>query len=174
LWTGDAFDPGDHHSALVFYNSFIVSGWDFTWVGTGIARVEKNSTIATRERGFLFDANDDPVMMFGGALVVKERFDDTYVYVYGYGAPGRVIGRVPRARVTERAAYTFWDGASWVSDVAASLQCYPEMSAAPACPDFWGTVGYNSYLRQISQRGHGSEPGLYSTRSRHLPDGAAP
>jgi hypothetical protein len=78
---------------------------------------------------------------FGQAALVDK---DGYLYVFGihggrYG--GVTLARTPREQVLDMSAYTYWNGAEWVGDIAAVA----EIVDAPVGEL---SVGWNDYLQR--------------------------
>jgi hypothetical protein len=148
IWPGDIFEtePGE---AIVYYDSFIIGSapYDFERLGTGLARFREGDFVAQR----VLQADGKPSKVFGadepnfttGVLVREE--PAPMIYLFATTDPvlcdiDVLIARVPLAQATDRNAYNFWDGSTWVADLAA---------AKPVLDDVEGGIGsvmWNDYL----------------------------
>jgi hypothetical protein len=113
LWPGALFDTGSPEGLLIFQRVKRTSGSGFESQGIGTARIAVGATVATRAAADLFAP---PEPLFVPTSVV----DDT-VYAFACASTGFLdigckVGRAPRAHSEERAAYTFYDGATWQGD----------------------------------------------------------
>jgi hypothetical protein len=119
LWPGSVVGDGQS-GALVFYSKLFVHPGELNYeqIGVGLARVDARETVAKRDPGLIFRA---PEPAFdSGALVVGAD-----VYVYGCTPDGSLdfpclVARAPLARAGDRAAYRFWDGDDWTSELGAA------------------------------------------------------
>jgi hypothetical protein len=116
LWPGSVVADGKG-GGLVYYSKLYVRPGELNYeqIGVGLARVVAGETVAKRDPGLIFKA---PEPAFdSGALVL-----DSDVYVYGCTPDGSLdfpclVARAPLARAKDRAAYRFWDGSDWTSDL---------------------------------------------------------
>ena len=115
LWPG-AVIPRDATSAVVLFEHVLrQSGSGFTVDAIGTASFTTGATQATRDAAFLFQS-PDPLFGNGGVTV-----DSGSAYFFdceqaiGFHCK---LARVPVASVTSRAAFEFWNGTAYVSDVA--------------------------------------------------------
>jgi hypothetical protein len=124
---------------LIFsYKLHVKPGFlNYEFLGVALALVQQGQTQTKRLPGLLFTY---PEPDFVCAQVYQGK-----VYVYGgnHSADNaNVVARVPLDQVTNRKAYTFWNGKDWVSDVS---QAQPVLTQIPGSV----TVSYNNYLRQF-------------------------
>lgn len=124
LWPGDLV-AADQHSALNLYESVEVgtAPFDFKVLGTGLARVVKGQTTATR----IADAEGNPLLLFTHN---EPKFLTTlplgeWAYVFGQQRHSDCtndvwIARTALATVAERGSYRFWNGTEWVTDLQAA------------------------------------------------------
>jgi hypothetical protein len=172
LWPGSVFEiaPG---RAMSFYEKVVVgvAPYDFTHVGTGLARIEEGSTVATR----LAEADGEPTLVFADpepnflrATLAGERTkpagrrcavlarlfgtahtpDTAPTHLYVYATRNRrgcavdvVVSRVPSMRAAERSAYRFWDGDGWVPELDRARPILTGIAGG------LGSVGWNDHLR---------------------------
>lgn len=121
---------------LIFsYKLHIKPGFlNYEFLGIVLALVRSGETQATRLPGLLF-SNPEPG--FANPMVYQGM-----VYVYGGNHAANnpyVVARVPLDQVTNRRAYTFWDGKTWSSDVS---NAQPVFTGIPGAV----TISYNDYL----------------------------
>lgn len=134
LWPSTIIPKSDGKTAWVFFNDLLISGGKWITQGTGIALLGANSTLATRQAGFIFTASEVP---FRKAIVVGEM---AYVYSGESGQKYCKVSRVPRDQANSRAAYQFWDGNSWQSDINKAKAIIP-------CSNMGYAVMYNRTLK---------------------------
>jgi hypothetical protein len=137
LWIG-SLAPEPDGSALAFISKLYVRPGVLNYqdIGAAVARFRPGRTQGERLPGLLFTA-PEPTFVHG-ALV-----DGGFVYLLGklegreqnYG-----LARAPRAQVAERAAYRFWNGREWSSDVRATAGI---LSGIPGAV----SISYNTHLR---------------------------
>jgi hypothetical protein len=119
VWPGSVVADGKG-GGIVYYSKLFVHPGELNYeqIGVGLARVGPGETVAKRDPGLVFKA---PEPAFdSGALVV-----DSDVLVYGCTPDGSLdfpclVARAPLARAGDRAAYRFWDGSDWTSDLGAA------------------------------------------------------
>jgi hypothetical protein len=139
LWPGSAAaDAPDE--VLVFFSYLKVhpGNLNYEGLGAGVARLAAGQTVATRVPDLLFSP---PVPGFSlGAVVV-----DGFVHLYACDpVPGALdsdcrVARAPIGQATTAAAWTVWDGASWVADLTKGQ---PVLHGAPG--DL--SVSWNDHL----------------------------
>jgi Domain of unknown function (DUF4185) len=149
LWPGSVIEiaPG---KAVNLYEEVIagVAPYDFRAVGTGLARVDAKSTVATR----LANASGpllvfrDPEPNFLRALRSKREGAD---FVFAYAAVNRadcgvdvLVARVSPDRIAERKAYRFWAGSYWVDDLSLARPALERIAGGI------GQVAWNDYLQR--------------------------
>lgn len=133
LWPSAIIPKGDGNSAWVLFNDLLISGGKWTTQGTGIASLAANSTLASRQPGMLFAANEQP---FRKALVVGSM-------LYLYSSSGQSLCAVARAPVDQanvRGAYQFWNGSTWVASIGQAKNIIP-------CSNMGYSVMYNRALK---------------------------
>lgn len=116
VWeTSSAPDPAG--GAWVFYTRLIVRpGYlNFEGLSAGVGRRSAGGAF-TRVNDDLFTARED-------AFTAAATLHDGYVHAFGCRVVGVLdaecrVGRAPADRVSERRAWTFWDGAGWSPDIA--------------------------------------------------------
>lgn len=98
--------------ALVFYGKFIVrpGALDITGVEGGVAHVRKGA-LSARDRLPVFKS-PDPGFGLGPTIVGDQ------VYAWACRKDGCVLGRAPLAKVSDRSAWTVWDGSAYNADLA--------------------------------------------------------
>jgi hypothetical protein len=148
IWPGDVFEvsPGE---AIAYYDSFIIGAapYDFERLGTGLARFREGDSVAQRVLG----TDGQPLSIFTAeepgfttGVLVPER-SGPMLYLFATTDPVAcnidvIASRVPLAQASDRNAYTFWNGSSWVADLA---------EAKPILDDVEGGLGsvmWNDYL----------------------------
>jgi hypothetical protein len=136
LWPMSVIPDGSG-GGLIFSLELIAKGaLTYQPQGVSVARIGPNQTTATRVTDLLFNASEP---RFGDALV-----DHGWVYLYGTlpgGATGIGVARAPLGSATSRAAYTFWDGVRWSSDVVYTAAVLDHAAGAVS-------VSFNPYLNQ--------------------------
>lgn len=148
LWPGDLLNVADDWAVNVYEKVQIGSApYDFRHLGTGIATVRHGDTTAHRPTG----PDGEPLLLFSAdepnflraTLVGRGRRRTAYLYAVSNRQGCEVdilLARVDLARVFDRAAYDFWDGAGW----SASLD-----RAAPILAGINGGLGsvtWNDHL----------------------------
>jgi hypothetical protein len=114
LWPGPVVAVSGTE-AVVFFQHVLRSGCGFSVDAIGTAHVTKGSTVATRDPAFLFQGSDPTFSNAGGTV------DGGYVYLYdcelalGFECK---VARAPLTQLTERSAYTFWNGSSFTSNAS--------------------------------------------------------
>lgn len=134
LWPSTIITRSDGNSAWVYFNDLLISGGKWTTQGTGIAVLGANSTLATRQPGFVFAANEPP---FRKALAVGNML---YVYAGASGQSLCEVSRVPLDQAANRGAYQFWNGSSWVATISQAKKVIP-------CSNMGYSVMYNRALK---------------------------
>jgi Domain of unknown function (DUF4185) len=116
LWPGPILFDDGQEALIVFQQIRRRNGSDFSGQGIGVARVVPGETRATRDAALLF-VSPEPLFGSGGAMV-----DATHVYLYecsiiGYLNMGCRLARAERAQADQRAAYRYYDGTGWSTDI---------------------------------------------------------
>ncbi|HEV2360335.1 MAG TPA: DUF4185 domain-containing protein [Acidimicrobiales bacterium] len=98
-------------TGIVFYEKVhMTTATAWTMIGTGVATVAPGATTGVRAPGLLFTA---PGPTYGtGSIRVG---DYAYVYACGFD-PGCTVAKVAVTEAGNRAAYTFWNGRTWVAN----------------------------------------------------------
>lgn len=108
--------------AIVFYEKMTAkpAALDFTNVEAGVAHVKKGETRA-RDRLTVFKTGEPA---FGrGPLILGDQ-----VYAWACVEGGCVVGRAPLARVSDRMAWSVWDGSAYNADLTKGK---PVITGAP-------------------------------------------
>lgn len=149
LWPGDGVEsaPG---VATVFYDRqrVGVAPYDFHAAGVGAATVRLGAAHAERvlrpdgEAAFVFSP-DEP-SFYRGFRGAGE--DDGYFYVHAAVqrrgcAVDVLLGRVAIARMAERSAFLFWNGAGWSADLGGARPI------AAGIVGGLGSIAWNDHLR---------------------------
>jgi hypothetical protein len=165
LWPGNVIAITANQSISVYQKLIVRAGLlNYQFVGIGLANIEAGQTSASRVPGLLFNASEPN---FSWLLRVG---DD--LYLYGRLPPetsadaattGVALARVALAERQTRAAYRFWDGRTWNSDVN---QARPVMAAAPSL-----SVSYNAHLGRYLAFQHGAFEQQVYLRTAPQPQG---
>lgn len=134
LWPGKVIPRADGQTGVVFFNLFRAHPDRWEGLGTGTAEVKAGETTATRAPNLLFTA---PEVDFSHAAFVR----DGTVHVYGCDGFSCRLARAPLDRLTERAAYEFWNGNGWSSKYADAVSTIPGSAAG-------FSVNWNEFLGQ--------------------------
>jgi hypothetical protein len=140
LWPGAVIDTGGPDLLVLFQRIKRTDGSGFDGVGLGTARIAPHETVARRDPDDLFSrpmppaTGGDPLYGTGGVSVIGET-----VYFFACEIGGCRVGRTPRARADERAAFEFYDGTAWVADIDAAVVVIRNVGAATS-------VTYNAHL----------------------------
>lgn len=109
----------------------------------GLAKFDPGHPDATRVIDNLIDASAFPGQAFSLTPATDMLVSGGYVYIY-FAVDWNVrVGRVPEGSIEDKAAYRYWDGASWVEDVAKSVDILRTAGGQQAF-----NVTYNGYLRK--------------------------
>lgn len=149
LWPGDVIETSEGHGAVLYEKLYVgAAPFDFRHLGTGVARFAEGDTISRRsadEHGAekLIFGDTEPNFLRG--LAVKEEGGE-FLYVYAAVGPEVclseiVVGRAPLERMAERAAYSFWNGVSWVGQLDEAtpiLRGVPEKLGSVVWSDYFG------------------------------------
>jgi len=140
LWISGLVTDQDS-SALAFYSKVHVkSASSFDFLGVGTAHFQPDSTSAARDANLLFSTNEP--------IFNKAFLHDGMVYLYGGITGGGLaqphfVARAPLGQATQRAAYRFWNGSAWDSDVNKRMQVFGGVGSGL-------TVAYNAYLQSFT------------------------
>ena len=120
LWPGDGFATEDGQ-AMFFYEKHVIGAaeYDFRALGTGLARFAPEDAQAQR-----LMKDGEPLYLFGpreaqfSRGVRVDEPNGSYFYLFAsthrQGCAVDVLSaRVPLAKVSDRAAYEFWNGSNW-------------------------------------------------------------
>jgi hypothetical protein len=124
LWPGAVIDTGAPEALVLFQRVRRMNGSGFASTAVATARLAAGSTRATRGATDLFQQSLDagataPSTLYGaGGVSVL----DGVAYFFacstvGFLNQGCRVARVPVARADDRAAFTFFDGSAWTSDM---------------------------------------------------------
>jgi hypothetical protein len=140
LWPGAVIDTGDPELLVLFQRIKRTEGSGFDGVGLGTARIAPHETVARRDAADLFSrplppaTGGTPLYGTGGVATIGDT-----VYFFACELGGCRVGRTPRARADERAAFEFFDGTAWVTDVGAAAIVLRNVGAATS-------VSFNAHL----------------------------
>lgn len=148
LWPG-AQIPDGNGGVVGFYEKVLVdtAPWTFDVLGVGTARIAAGETTAQRT----LDHRGEAELVFGRgepkflhAFHADHRAGD-WVYVYGETEPKNCgvdvfVGRVPRVRLEDRSAYSFWNGKEWIAELRAASPVLSNVQAG------LGSVAWNDHL----------------------------
>lgn len=119
LWPGAVIPTSATSAVVLFQHVLRQSGSGFTVDAIGTASITTGATQATRDASFLFQS-PDPLFGNGGVTV-----DASNAYFFDCEQSGLSfhckLGRVPIASITSRAAFEFWNGTTYVSDVTQAV-----------------------------------------------------
>lgn len=121
LWPGAVIDTGEPEALVLFQRIKRIRGTGFEGVDLGTARISLGETVARRDPTYLFSrplspaTGGDPLYGAGGVSVLG---DTAYFFVCEAGDCR--VARVPRTRADERDAFEFYDGSTWVADIASA------------------------------------------------------
>jgi hypothetical protein len=145
VWPGPLIDTGAPEGLLTFLRIKRIAPDRFETLGVGTARIAVDATVATRNAADLF-APPEPLFQPLEAL-------EGNVYAFAcnndiHQPPiGCKVARAPQAMADQRAAYRFFDGTTWVSEVAAAVVVFDHVGGGP-------TISWNPYLgRYLSVAG---------------------
>jgi hypothetical protein len=120
LWPGNVIPDGAGGATVLFQHVLRQNGNGFTVDAIGTAHVTPPSTQGTRDANFLFQS---PEPLFGNGGVTLDA-GNAYFFeceqAIGLDFHCKVA-RVPVASVTNRAAFEFWDGAKYTSDITRAV-----------------------------------------------------
>ena len=124
VWAAAGQAAIDEHTVYFLYNS--VSSADiatgaFHFRGIGLGKFDTANLAGQRVIEFLITDED----LRGASLSLSPAVDmlvhDGFLYVYFAVGFNARVGRVPVARIEDKAAYRYWDGQGWVADVSRSI-----------------------------------------------------
>jgi len=146
--------PGCIGFGDIFYNSFLIVGEeDYSWLGTGIARVYQATNSIQTQTTRVLQENGKPMYVFqpGGNEIgfSPSLVEDDYLYLLGskvfpdseYGLGTRVIARVKMGSQHLRGSYTFWTGSGWSSSISS-------LGKTNLSPGNGSRIYWNRYLKQ--------------------------
>jgi hypothetical protein len=126
LWPAEAVDTGGDKLLVFFQRIKRTQGSGFDSVGVGTARIALDGTVAERAAQDLFSVPDSgpasdagaPRLYGASALTIV----DSYVFSYACFQAGFLnfacsVARVPKAKADDRAAWEFFDGTVWTSEI---------------------------------------------------------
>ncbi len=125
LWPGPVVDDPARQRAVVFFVQIYGEPGPFNFHGVGAGAAAWADVTRPVVRAPLRPEAEHPTTLFdegepafaSAAVVVGE---DVYVYACGGLDKACELARVPLARVLERSAWRYWDGAAWGDDLAAA------------------------------------------------------
>jgi hypothetical protein len=122
VWPGPPIWDAARSRALLFYGLIYAEPGDFNFHGVGQSVAVWSDFAAEPQRPILTPGAEHPTLLFaqgeppwGTAALI----DDDQLYAFGCDsdhnglAPPCYLARVAPARVLERGAWSFWDGAAW-------------------------------------------------------------
>ncbi|HPH64683.1 MAG TPA: DUF4185 domain-containing protein [Kofleriaceae bacterium] len=138
LWPSAVIDTGGAEALVTFQRIKRTNGSGYDSQGIGMARIAVDAPMATRIPGDLF-APPEPLFMPQSVI-------DGNVYAFacsnvGFLNVGCKFARAPVGDADKRAAYTFFDGAAWQSDIARAAVVLDGVGGMP-------TISWNPYLAQ--------------------------
>lgn len=121
LWPSGTV-PQPDGSALILYLHLRIppDGQRWQGEGVGIARLRPGATVAERLPGYLFSAGEPS---FQTVVIHGDTID-----LLACQSDHCKMARAPLNRVTDRSAYTFWDGGQWQSDISRAVASTPGSS----------------------------------------------
>ncbi|MBL0216385.1 MAG: DUF4185 domain-containing protein [Myxococcales bacterium] len=136
LWPGTVLDVGEATAVVSFQQIKRKSGSGFDSIGVGTARISVDATTATRTPALLFAAPEP--------LYVPQVVEEGFVYAFSCGQRGFLdfackLARAPLADVETRAAYEFYDGSTWTTEIMRAAYMIDQTSVAPS-------ISYNAFL----------------------------
>ncbi len=136
LWPGPLIDVGEPTGVIAFQRIKRTSGGGFESIGVGTARIGADAASASRTTTLLFAP---PEQLFVPHVVI-----DGFAYAFSCEKRGFLdfackLGRAPKAQVEVRAAYEFFDGSEWTSDITRATYVINQTSVAPS-------ISYNVHL----------------------------
>lgn len=117
LWAGSIIAL-NNDTGLIYFSKLLVKGsYKYEFQGVGVARIGSNSTVATRGSNLLFPPNEPS---YANATV-----HNGVVYLFNCTTKAPYVNpctlaSVPLAQAENRAAYQFWDGSKWNSDITSA------------------------------------------------------
>ena len=152
-------------NATVFFSVTEIDRFEIMDRGVGTATVVPGATRATRASTLLFTQSECPWHSAHEA--------NGYVYLFSFlGRPARAgcphrdgflptgIARAPKAEMTDRSAYRFWNGTSWTTD---QTQTTTILAGVPGHL----SMAWNEHLGKfLTIYGFGQEESFYTTADR--------
>lgn len=133
IWPSSIAAVPDGSSAYIYFLTLLITPNKWISQGVGIATINPGSTIAQTKVNVLFGPTEPS---YRKAIRVGETF-----YVYAEcGQKLCPVSRVPISQATNRAAYTFWNGSTWVSDINQAKPVLPSSNLG-------SSVMYNKSLK---------------------------
>jgi hypothetical protein len=121
LWPLSTVLGGNGNGYVLIQDVHVEGPWDFIPRGVGLAVVRPGSLVARRIGDRLFSKTEPG--FFRGAYTHGK-----YVYTQACDHPASYLcdlARAPLAQLTDRSAYTFWNGQAWNADVTTALPVVP-------------------------------------------------
>lgn len=138
LWPMSAVNISDDEALIFLLSLKVQPGYlNYDLQGVNIASMKKSATDANIIAENVFKKPEE--------LFVRSALKDgQYIYLYSCDKTkfGCEITRVPQDKVTQRSAYTFWNGKKWVSDINAAKKVIDASSSG-------FSVAWNNYLNQF-------------------------
>jgi Domain of unknown function (DUF4185) len=136
LWPGALVPIDDTTGIVAFQHIERTNGSDFASDGIGLARIHVDDPIAERVDGLVFtDVQFIPQFVLDG-----------HVFAWACDKVGFLdfrckLARVEPARVADRAAWEFYDGATWQTDIATAAYVIDNTAGGPS-------VSFNEHLQR--------------------------
>lgn len=150
VWPGEPIFDKQRDQALIFYGLIYAEPGDFNFHGVGQGVAIWKSFDSAPERPIITPDAEHPTLLFGEkepnyglAPVIKD--DMLYSYCCDSAeplGPPCSLARVPLDHVLERAAWEYWDGDAWSSDINAAETLF---EGAPIM-----TVNWNEHLKRFT------------------------
>jgi Domain of unknown function (DUF4185) len=136
IWPEALFDASDGTALIPFDRVRRKASDGFETEAVGIATMRSGDTIAKREPELLFSAPD--------TLFIPQFVRDDFAYAFGCDHVGFLdfrckLARAPKQRVTERAAWAFFDGHDWQTEITKAAYVIDRTAGGPS-------ISYNAYL----------------------------
>lgn len=153
VWPAGAFAVDGRTIGL--YTAYVYGTGPYAyWIGeVGVATLDTATMrVATLARS-LWDARSGfPDQVIGAQPVDTDAAGNLRLILQTVNG-GHLLARVPRSRIAEAAAYTYWDGRGWSPDAAAAASLWPrdqstDLVGRLAAFDNGVSVAYNPYLKK--------------------------
>ena len=151
VWPSGAA-PVDDRAIDLFVAYVYGSGPYAYWIGeVGVARLDTRTMRVTVLNRSLWGASSGFADQVIGAQPVDEDAEGNLRLVLTSHGGGHLLARVPRNRIADASAYTYWDGAAWSADPGAAAFLWPRSEATDplerlATFDNGASIAFNPYL----------------------------